>query len=188
MQIKKRIHQILVLSLLCISPLCYAKSPEVDNIMSKPDTFIKAKDKNHNQINLLFYQKSNTAKIIPNEGEPSCYNLVLTDTQHKIIYFSNEPARTAGSISLAQFLTTWQHNYAQDRLEPNVVVDGLIDDNNSNKNKEITDIAVFSHPDYDPKNNQLSYTACSISHDKTFVYTRLKNVSLFFDPFHRWPP
>lgn len=198
MKIKKQLYKILSLAILSTSLCCFIRSAQADNIMtnniiSKLDHFIATKSNHPNQISLLFFQKSNTAKIIPNEGDPSCYNLVLTDTKHKIIYFANEPVRTAGSISLSQFLSTWQHNYTQYQLEPNVVINAVIDDNSDNdryhnKSKELTDIAVFSHPVYDEKNNQLSYTACSISKDKIFVYTRLKDVSLFFDPFHRWPP
>lgn len=188
MQTKKLIYKILTLSLLSASLFSFVNPAHADDVnTSKLNTLIATKKSHPNQTNLLLFQKSDAAKIIPNEGSQNCYNLVLTDTQHNIIYFSDQPARIAGSISVPQFLALWQQNYTQDRFEPNVVINATIADNNGNKINEMTDIAVFSHPVYDQTNNQLSYTVCSISKNKISDFTRLTNVSLFFDPIHRWP-
>jgi hypothetical protein len=177
---------------LCFNQLCFAEpalKEAIDDTWLKLSKLIgKSSKETHNHISLFFIQKTNTIKIMPaaDNKAPNCYQVVLYDLSSNIIYFSDAPKRVSGTIPISKFLTSWKHGFSSPESGPNGVIHGHSDNNH----QDIGDIVTLSHPVYDVKHQNISYTACSMEH-KHRVFSDgqvIHNALIFIDPINPWPP
>lgn len=157
-------------------------------IVITPSSFAIANDFNyaqrsvqhtvHNHVSILFLQQARHATLthIKNPDQP-CYRLQLAP-RDRIIYFSNQPQRLAGTISDQQFMRLWVKN----NIQPNMVLQGF-----SHK-REFTMAFSALHANYQAKQRTFHYMVCLLKNSSIPRLHKLNNVTLFIDNFHGWPP
>lgn len=146
--------------------------------------FSKKSDKNH--VTLLFLQQAKSAEVESTPNAKGCYLLNLRNLNSDVIYFTDQPKRETGKITLKDFLTIWQHNEKDFGIRPNVALQATI--HHKNTEQPVSFISTFSNPEYNAKTHALTYLACPINTTQKIPASKLENVTLFFDPFHPWPP
>jgi hypothetical protein len=136
----------------------------------------------NNQIELLFFQKADTASI--KRKNKDCYDLVLLKgIQPRVVYFSNTPSKVAGNMTIAQYVETLEHSQQIENVKPNAVVNMVL---LGAKPREMTMIGTLSDARY--VNKKFHYTLCPFEEDQAIKEGKLRQISLFVDPIHRWPP
>src|SRR5258708_6854336 len=75
-----------------------------------------------NKIELMFFQRASQGQITKDKTNAHCYNVVLSGLKDHVIYFSTEPARVTGTLTLPQFMETWEHNEHVNRIKPNAIL------------------------------------------------------------------
>jgi len=149
---------------------------------AKIKSFFRNLKPDRNRVELLFLQQADSGSIVPDNDKPGCYTLTLTNLHQNVLYFSDQPKRKAGRLSITEFLQTWSH----DRIKPNVAMQAFAVSRADIK--EMNTVAVLSNPRYDAENQSMTYTACPISSSKIIAHHHLRSVNLFIDPIPQWPP
>lgn len=162
-------------------------TPEAVTSYAKVKQVVSNKKHIGNQIELLFFQHAKSGRITPSKDNSGCYRIELSGLNKHVVYFADEPHHLTGVLTVPQFLETWYHNQKQYGLRPNSILHADVV-GSKKTNQTVNDVAAFSQPQYDSKRGTLSYLACPLTPGKTFTATQLKDVNIFFDPFHRWPP
>jgi hypothetical protein len=103
----------------------------------------------------------------------------LKNPNKKVLYFSDAPKRIMGKLTTKEFLQTWQANH----IKPNVAILAF-----TQQNQEIREIALLSQPQVDTQTDTMTYTACPLPGHKLRSFANLKDINIFFDEFHPWPP
>ncbi len=156
--------------------------PRIDAGFAKVKDFFTNSHSTRNRVELLFLQQADSGSIVVDNDKPGCYTLTLANLHQHVLYFSDQPKRKAGRLTLKEFLETWSH----DRIKPNVAMQAFAV--NREDVKEINMVAVLSNPKYNAKNQSMTYTACPISSSKIMANLNLRSVNLFIDPIQQWPP
>lgn len=142
--------------------------------------------KNKNKVSLLFVQQAKYAAAAPINNSKQCYLLTLKDVQPRVLYFSDQPKRLAGHITVGNFVNVLEHNTKNYGIRPNVAI--LAYKSTSGKQSEVHDVGVVLNPEYNSGNNSVTYKICTISGKAVYPAKKLSNVTLFFDNFRPWPP
>lgn len=133
---------------------------------------------------LMFFQHAamGTIRTLPHQSK--CYQMTLIGLDHHVIYFSEAPNRVSGDLAIDHFLETWAHDSKKGSLQPNAILHA----HNAKNQQEVNDIAILTHPVFNAKDNSIQYTACPMKPNTMVKQMALQDLSLFIDPFHRWPP
>ena len=142
---------------------------------------LKLKSQPNNSIELLFFHEADTGLIKSNSNH--CYDLILHNVSNTVLYFSNSPSRVTGQLTNAQYVTTLAHDQNVDKIEPNAVINMRIGKNNLSP---LNIIGSLSNAWY--KNKNFHYTLCPLNPNQMIKEGKVRNVNLFVDPIHRWPP
>lgn len=136
------------------------------------------------KISYLFIQSASKAVIEQVPSHPDQYQLILTQIQPFVSYFSDRPNRITGIIPVNQFLDIWKNgNNSFSKVPPNVGVSGSKIHGFFNKTAT-SFVLELSHPRYDLKNKSLSYDVKFLSSNKPSDLSStiiLQNATLFFD-------
>lgn len=130
-----------------------------------------------NKVTILFLQQSPTAALTPQQQ--GCYHLQLAP-RDRIVYFSNQPQRLAGTIDNQQFLQLWKKN----NIHPNVVLQGFY--STQQGEQEFTAAFVAKTVAFNQKT--VSYHMCPLKSFPKLASNKLSHVTLFIDNFQGWPP
>ena len=171
----------LAVVVLCVNTISYA-SPE-DNYVNvkKMMTYFKT---NPGNINLLFIQQAKSGSITKSGKKAGCYTLNLQGLNPRVLYFSDRPKRVTGYVSNKHLIMSLRYAEKIHKIYPNVAIQAF-----DGKNSELNVVAELTNPQYNAQKSSVSYTACMISgKDKFSKIKHLEDLSLFFDPFHPWPP
>ena len=98
-----------------------------------------------NHVTLLFVQEADSGAVNPLKNKPGCYTLSLSNLHQHILYFTDQPKRKAGKISVSQFVDIWQHN----NVTPNIALNAFAV--SPEEVHEINWVAVLKNPRYDEK-------------------------------------
>jgi len=161
--------------------LLIATSINVFSQTINPTKILSQRSPINNKIDLLFIQQAASAKLIPNNNN---YLLTLTDANKHILYFSDQPARIAGTLSPKHFFHDWNRNY-KNKKGPNVAMEATTKVNG--KMKHVSAVFTLTNPHYDEHTNTITYLAYPLNNQKLIVNS-FENVTLFFDKFQGWPP
>ncbi len=137
-----------------------------------------------NHVDLLFLQQADSGSIVPDNDKSNCYTLTLTNLRQNVLFFSDQPKRMAGQVSLKAYMEMWAH----DPIKPNVAMQAFAVSRDDIK--EINVAAVLSNPSYNPQTQTMIYRVCPMKNTK-FTFTAqmsLRSINLFIDPIHPWPP
>lgn len=146
--------------------------------------FHKKSVKNH--VDLLFMQQAQSGQFVALPGHTACKTLVLTGLRPELHYFSDQPKHVTGKLTTKDFMQVWAHNGGDNHFKPNVALEGIALANNSDT--EVDEIATLSNPRFHPNSHSMSYVACPMAGKKLAQTAHLKQVTVFFDAFHQWPP
>lgn len=130
----------------------------------------------------FFFQHAGNGKITVS-GSDNCYQLVLTNLDKKMIYFSRSPQRTSGKITIAGFINTWEHN----KIKPNAILYATLKSAGV-KEQDVSDVIVMKQASYNDASNTVAYHVCSLNNTSKLQTGDLYNANIFIDPFHPWPP
>jgi len=151
--------------------------------LEKVKSFFKKLKPGGNRVELLFLQQADAGSILPNAKKAGCYTLTLSNLHKNLLYFSDQPKRKAGKISIKGFIEAFKH----DKVTPNVAMQAF--SVNQGEIKEVNLVATLSDPQYNAQKEEMTYTACPIkSSSKLSSYKNLRSVNLFIDPIKQWPP
>ncbi|BCA94133.1 hypothetical protein TUM19329_04940 [Legionella antarctica] len=134
--------------------------------------------------NYMFLQNAKLG-ILKSTKKQGIYQLILTNVQPYVTYFSDRPNRITGLMSIDNFLKEWQSNVTSGfkKDAPNVGIEG-IKLNAFSRSQPISVVMVLSNPIYDKKANTLTYTAHELDAKYAPVVkdgTKLENIALFID-------
>lgn len=140
--------------------------------------------KPNNHIELLFFQQAKFGSIKPILKSETCYELKLNNVKPHITYFSNTPNRQAGKLTISQFLQTLTHDQSVENIKPNAIL--TMTQNTKDQENEMHLIGTLGDARYYHKTFQ--YTLCLFNNNPAIKAGELREVNLFIDPIHRWPP
>lgn len=134
------------------------------------------------RVNLYFIQTALKAQLQKDPQAKDSYILTLQGINDWVDYIADRPIRLQGTVSLADFVDEWGKgptSFAKDN--PNVVITYVI-----GSNKGITDMnsfaAVLSNPQYDAKNDTLTYHLKHLENEREKVLDgNYHSVSIFID-------
>lgn len=135
-----------------------------------------------NHIELMFFQQAHSGLIKPSTS--GCYDLVLMNNEPDVMYFSNAPVKTAGNLTLAEFVETINHSQIADKVEPNALIH--FKQQAFLHKRAVNTIGILSNAKYAHK--QFHYTFCPFNGNNAIKQGQIRSVNLFIDPIHRWPP
>lgn len=141
-----------------------------------------------NKIDLLFIEQARQGSLLPSQKKPGCDRLTLQHLPLGLHYFTDQPKRMAGKLTTAEFMRVWHHqNKAPSWFIPNVAIQGVAFDA-QHKLYEFNEVAALSDPNYNVKQDEISYLACPLKGNKMVSIKHLQDVTVFFDNFSQWPP
>lgn len=133
-----------------------------------------------NALDVLFIQVANSGQLIPQQNQPNTYTLILKEVDRFTSYFADRPSRVTGLIPTQDFITCWQQQRDIQQTPPNVAIETTDKDGN-----RINRVFVLSHPIYDKKHRQMTYTAkLTDNHGVAIEKTSLGYTVLFIDDFN----
>ncbi len=132
----------------------------------------------HNRIELMFFQQAHAGSIKQNKS--GCYELLLSNIEPEVMYFSNSPDKKAGNLTLSQFAETMTHSQKAEKIKPNTLVNIKFDTSSINM------IGTLSNALYTGK--EFHYTFCPFGGNQLVKEGKIRSINLFVDPIHRWPP
>jgi len=138
-----------------------------------------------NHVDLLFLQQADSGSMIEMAKKKGCYKLTLSNLHENVLYFTDQPKRTAGNITNREFMEVWKHS----TIVPNVAMQAF--SVSPNDVREISVVATLKNPYYNQRNQTITYTACIIQKDEEKLNinkAELRSINLFIDPLHQWPP
>jgi hypothetical protein len=154
------------------------------------DTVVSSTGKFDKHVHYLFVQAGRAVSLQPNQDQSNTYQLIFNNIDPYTNYFSDRPSRTAGFMSMDQFIKNWsvvrnKDNFSKDA--PNAMLRAAQVD----KNGEITRLGfvlVLTKPVYDAQAKTLAYTVKILESDpslKTPLTDKLQFdfASLFIDNF-----
>lgn len=139
-----------------------------------------------NNANLLFFQHGADGTLQAAK-QTNCYQLRITGIDKDVIYLSNSPDEITGHLSIPVFITSWQHQQATSGVKPNAILHASLIDKN-NKERQVSDVFVLKGIAYQSHQHAMIYQICRFNDEQAFKLGRLRNINIFIDPFHRWPP
>ncbi|MBA2654778.1 MAG: hypothetical protein H0U71_06900 [Gammaproteobacteria bacterium] len=128
---------------------------------------------------VLFIQVANAGELVPNKNEAGSYRLTLKNVDPFTSYFTDRPNRVTGIVPTQEFVSMWQNRDIQSS-PPNVAIE-TSDLKNGHK---INRVFVLSNPVYDAQKQEITYSAKSLSKERTHKPISMGYTVLFIDDFH----
>ena len=180
MKIKKIMWYVAASSLMAISQHSLAGSTDMHTVMN----FMRKHPACNNSVSMLFVQQAGSITFMPTKNvmKSNCYTITLNKTNHRILYFSDQPKRMSGHINNYDYLKMWKKNGSK----PNVAIQAFYQ--SPTGAKEFTAVATLSQPSYNHKADTFTYRACLETKKRLPMSPVLNEATLFVDPFHGWPP
>lgn len=135
---------------------------------------------------LLFFQHTSNG-LVKADKTPGCYQIELSGLDKKIIYLSTAPEEITGTLNIPTFITSWQHQQATHAAKPNAILHATLITANKTE-VPVSDVFVLNNIAYHADKNTMVYRVCRFKSESKFKLGLLRNVDIFVDPFHRWPP
>lgn len=130
----------------------------------------------NNSASLLFVQESQTCAITKNED--ASYTLSVQHSQPKITYFTDQPRRDTGKMTLKRFVTLWHQD---SNVRPNVVVHGI----DANTQQRFNRVFEVSQPELTKDGDGINYQAKLLDNQTPeLANLKLKNAIIFIDDLH----
>lgn len=148
------------------------------------------KARSMNQIELLFYQRAESASIKPHAGSTQCYDLTLSALNPHVVYFANYPAHQAGQMTVLNYAESINHAISSSSMRPNAILHAHIQSKLAKENDEafmINRPIEIRTASYDAINQRMQYLVCDLEKKQAVMNYNLKYIDLFIDPFHRYP-
>lgn len=158
--INKLLLTTLALSLILLTPTCFASKPK-----------------------LLFIQTAQTGTITKMANYPNTYKLQLQNVLPFVTYFSDRPNRITGLMAIGDFIKHWQKSSSSfTKDHPNAGIESVIIDATDKKKQTLSFVVELSKPIYSRKQKTITYTATPLNKKMRIMHpTKLGYTSLFID-------
>lgn len=127
----------------------------------------------------IYIQQAKSAELIQDPDHLGKYLLKISGSDKKIVFFADKPTRQAGTLSLAQFLKSWQNNSFVQQPPPNAVISYVKFDPKSACGVT-ADVLSLSNPRYDLTYDILTFEATPL-HEFEILEGKFENIVLVFD-------
>lgn len=128
---------------------------------------------------LIYIQQAKVAELTNNPEKIGAYLLKIGGSDKTLVYFSDKPERDAGTLSLSQFVKTWQNTPQLKENPPNAVISFVKFKATSDKGVG-ADILQLSNPVYDFSTDTVTFEASPL-HEFEVTTGRFENVVMVFD-------
>lgn len=182
MKIKKLIGALTI----CLATGAFAQSQNQDGDFSYFSKYFMKKNTKavNNQIDLLFVENAQNARISTDSGKKGCLRLTLWPIKGRVHYFSDQPVQLSGVITAAQFVSFWKkQNTATQLFQPNVAIEGFLPNHHGySQSASLTDAL------YNAQRQVMTFIACPMTGHSLKAVSHMTDATIFFDNFVGWPP
>lgn len=121
---------------------------------------------------LLFVNQARSGSLTPVTGTTDMWILSLNDADNQVLWFSDEPNRSTGWISIETYIKSWKSFGFTDQNPPNaaIVVDPKI-----HGLQDGSLVVSLTDPIYEPKNKTLTFTVTLLNSEPTTGLSSYKN-------------
>ncbi len=128
---------------------------------------------------LIYIQQAKVAELSHNPDRLGYYQLKVSGSDKTLVFFSDKPDRSAGTLTLSQFVKTWQNNSTHLGDSPNAVI-SYLEFRASTESGVGADILQLSSPQYDPGTNSVTFTAKPL-HEYEITTGTFENLVIIYD-------
>lgn len=132
-----------------------------------------------NTNELIYIQQAKVAELTTNPNKIGAYLLKVGGSDKTLVYFSDKPERDAGTLSLSQFVKSWQNMPQLKENPPNAVI-SFVKFKASSESGVGADILQLSNPVYDFSTDTVTFEAAPL-HEFEVTTGRFENVVMVFD-------
>lgn len=143
----------------------------------------KSNINSYRHIKFLFFQKADSGHMVES-SKKNCYQLILNNLNKEVLYFSDTPNKIAGYLTPRELYVTLKHDELTKKIHPNAVLNAYLRTND--KEFEISLAGTLENPLLNK--NKFKYQFCTFINKEYIKRGKLREVNLFIDPIHRWPP
>lgn len=129
---------------------------------------------------LLFIQSADEAIVKQNPKNPDKWTVVLKNVDPDVAYFSEQPKKMAGKVTIDGFLSEWK---VGKRKNPNgslIVQFNHADLEGDGSNRRI----ILSNPRFDKRSNTITYDAQNPLGSKNLIEGKHQDPVLFIEKFN----
>ncbi len=154
-------------------------------ILLSISTFITAQNdsvKNKNRISspeFIYIQQAKGAELTVCPNKIGYYLLKITGNDKTLVYFSDKPDRSAGTLALNQFVKKWQASAEMQENSPNAVI-SYVDFKAENEEGVGADILQLSEPHYDASTDTITFLAKPL-HEYEVMTGKFENIVIVYD-------
>lgn len=154
-------------------------------ILLSISTFITAQNdsvKNKNRISspeFIYIQQAKGAELTVCPNKIGYYLLKITGNDKTLVYFSDKPDRSAGTLALNQFVKKWQASAEMQENSPNAVI-SYVDFKAENEEGVGADILQLSEPHYDASTDTITFLAKPL-HEYELMTGKFENIVIVYD-------
>ena len=128
---------------------------------------------------LIYIQQAKVAELSVNPNAIDSYLLKVSGSDKTLVYFSDKPDRLAGTLTLSQFVKTWQHSSSQQEESPNAVI-SYVEFKASTDSGVGADILQLSNPVYDACSESVTFEARPL-HEYEIMTGTFENLVIVYD-------
>ncbi len=133
---------------------------------------------------LLFVMLAKKVALHKNSKSPKSYQLVLSNVNKQVIYFTNRPIRKTGNIPLKKFLMLWKKGTFKN-VAPNAVIEAIKMRMKTSKQYEKPDFinyaVTLTDPTFNVKKNEVTFNAIPLSNQKVPDMSHADYTAVFID-------
>ena len=143
------------------------------------DEIIDVGDVNSTNSELIYIQQAKVAELLHNPDRLGTYLLKLSGNDKTLVYFSDKPDRVAGTLTLAQFVKTWQSSTSTQDNQPNAVI-SYMEFKATTEYGVGADILQLSNPKYDAGTDTVTFVAKPL-HEYEIMTGVFENLVIVYD-------
>lgn len=127
----------------------------------------------------IYIQQAKGAELTLCPDKIGYYLLKVTGNDKTLVYFSDKPDRSAGTLTLNQFVKKWQASIAMQETNPNAVI-SYVDFKAEKEDGVGADILQLSDPHYDATTDTVTFLAKPL-HEYEIMTGKFENIVIVYD-------
>ncbi len=143
------------------------------------DEIIGVSETNSTNSELIYIQQAKVAELSHNPNRLGTYLLKVSGSDKTLVYFSDKPDRVAGTLTLSQFVKTWQNSTAVQDNQPNAVI-SYMEFKATTECGVGADILQLSNPKYDAGTDTVTFEAKPL-HEYEIMTGVFENLVIVYD-------
>lgn len=128
---------------------------------------------------MIYIQQAKVAELTCNPNKLGKYLLKVSGSDKTLVYFSDKPNREAGTVTLSQFVKSWENNGELQTSPPNVVI-SYVNFKSTSEDGVGADVLQLTNPKYNYSEDSVTFEAEPL-HEFKIMTGRFENVVMVFD-------